>query len=348
MSLLLLLLLPLPPLLLVLNRQQLERSFKEFAARPENKPLLEQHQQQEVAAALELQEQEQLAILQQQVSELNPADAKLLAPVLRSPVLRQLLISLARDAAAAEAAARPAGAAASGAAAAGGGLKAWLHNPRVLQLLREAARALRAGRLTEQQLAAALSHPAKAAQQGQAAPGSEPSPAPNQVVLPSTLLVEALNEHLSERHAGNQAYKQQQHAAALQHYRRALAVVEFVVGCSADEQAEVMANKAAVLLNIGAVHMAQQEWGAAVCCCDEALACQPDREAAVKAWLRRSKANLGRHEYKAALQDLGQAQQLEPWHGEIHELQTAVLQAQRAAAASTDKLLAARMLRLVP
>jgi hypothetical protein len=44
-----------------------ERSFKEFAARPENKPLLEQHQQQEVAAALELQEQQQLALLQQQV-----------------------------------------------------------------------------------------------------------------------------------------------------------------------------------------------------------------------------------------------------------------------------------------
>jgi hypothetical protein len=35
-------------------------------------------------------------------------------------------------------------------------------------------------------------------------------------------------------------------------------VVNFVVGCSADEQAEVLANKAAVLLNIAAVHMAQQ------------------------------------------------------------------------------------------
>jgi hypothetical protein len=45
-----------------------ERSFKEFAGRPENKPLLEQHQQQEVAAALQLQEQEQLATLQQQVT----------------------------------------------------------------------------------------------------------------------------------------------------------------------------------------------------------------------------------------------------------------------------------------
>lgn len=36
-----------------------------------------------------------------------------------------------------------------------------------------------------------------------------------------------------------------------------------------------------------------QEWGAAVACCDEALACQAGEEAALKAWLRRSKANLG-------------------------------------------------------
>lgn len=33
-------------------------------------------------------------------------------------------------------------------------------------------------------------------------------------------------------------------------------------------------------------------------CCDEALACQAGEEAALKAWLRRSKANLGRHEYE--------------------------------------------------
>jgi hypothetical protein len=74
----------------------------------------------------------------------------------------------------------------------------------------------------------------------------------------------AAQQQLTERHAGNKAYKQQQYAAALQHYQRALAVVNFVVGCSADEQAEVLANKAAVLLNIAAVHMAQQVRSCAV------------------------------------------------------------------------------------
>jgi hypothetical protein len=37
----------------------------------------------------------------------------------------------------------------------------------------------------------------QAVQQGQMAPGGEPPAAPHQVVLPSTLLVEALNEHVS-------------------------------------------------------------------------------------------------------------------------------------------------------
>lgn len=44
-----------------------EQSFKEYAQRPENKALLEQHQQQEVSAALQLQEQMQELQLQQQV-----------------------------------------------------------------------------------------------------------------------------------------------------------------------------------------------------------------------------------------------------------------------------------------
>jgi hypothetical protein len=78
------------------------------------------------------------------------------------------------------------------------------------------------------------------------------------IQISNTPVLWLLSLQLSERQAGNKAYKQQQYAAALQHYQRARAVVNFVVGCSADEQAEVQANKATVLLNIAAVHMAQQ------------------------------------------------------------------------------------------
>lgn len=63
---------------------------------------------------------------------------------------------------------------------------------------------------------------------------------------------------LAERQAGNRAYRQQQYETAMQHYQRALAVVNFVVGSNAADQAEVQHNKASVLLNIAAVHMAQQ------------------------------------------------------------------------------------------
>lgn len=61
---------------------------------------------------------------------------------------------------------------------------------------------------------------------------------------------------LQERRAGNTAYQQQQYSAALHHYQRALAVVNFVVGQSSHDQAEIDYNKATVLLNMAAVHMA--------------------------------------------------------------------------------------------
>jgi hypothetical protein len=64
-------------------------------------------------------------------------------------VLRQLLVAM--SGAAQEAAAT----------AVSDGLSSWLSNPRVLQLLREAAKALRKGLLTEDQLAKLLQQEAK-------------------------------------------------------------------------------------------------------------------------------------------------------------------------------------------
>lgn len=123
-----------------------EASFKAFASLPENRPLLEQHLADEVRAALSLQEAAQQAALQQSLAALDEAELCALAPALRSPALRQLLLCLSGGAGGSDAAG--AGSAEPSAA----GLKAWTANPRVLQLLREAARALRQGRLSEQQL----------------------------------------------------------------------------------------------------------------------------------------------------------------------------------------------------
>lgn len=82
----------------------------------------------------------------QQVSCLDPADIKLLAPVMTSPILRQLLISLRNDTTAAP----------TSSSSSSSGLQSWVSNPRVVQLLRQAVKALRQGKLTEQQLAALL------------------------------------------------------------------------------------------------------------------------------------------------------------------------------------------------
>lgn len=159
-----------------------------------------------------------------------------MAPALRSPVLRQLLVAMSGT-----------GQQAAAAGSASEGLSSWLSNPRVLQLLREAARALRKGLLTEDQLVKLLQQEVKVrhlcheqcgvfAQQGCACmvlvtacccvtavlplvtwlgstsgiswcclllqahqqPVEEhPVAAPHQAQLPSNLLVEALNEHVS-------------------------------------------------------------------------------------------------------------------------------------------------------
>lgn len=47
-----------------------------------------------------------------------------------------------------------------------------------------------------------------------------------------------------------------------------------------------------------------QEWGAAVACCDGALQVNNSEDVALKAWLRRAKANLGCHEFEVGRQVL--------------------------------------------
>lgn len=88
-------------------------------------------------------------LLSTKVTDLDPQDQKLLAPVLKSPVLRQLLVAMSTPPATQhETNTRPTANSQQATAA----LNSWLSNPRVLQLLREAARALRKGVLTEAQL----------------------------------------------------------------------------------------------------------------------------------------------------------------------------------------------------
>lgn len=86
------------------------------------------------------------------------------------------------------------------------------------------------------------------------------------IPLPLTTLAAAAacGTQLSERRAGNQAYKAGDYCTALHHYERALAIVDFVAGTSEHDQQEIERNKVASLLNVAAVHLAQHEYGSAL------------------------------------------------------------------------------------
>lgn len=79
-------------------------------------------------------------------------EQQMLAPVLASPVLKQLLVAMLND---------PQQTTDQGVAGRQASLKTWLANPRVVQLLRTAAKALRKGGLTEEQLLTLLQQETK-------------------------------------------------------------------------------------------------------------------------------------------------------------------------------------------
>jgi hypothetical protein len=157
--------------------------------------------------------------LSSQVLALPPEDQRRLKPVLQHSVLRRLLQSLTNSG-------RDDGTAAPGSSNSGGPppLAEWVENPRVMVMLSQAARALRKGELSEQELEQLLlgqlrgrdgklrpeaATPAGSdggseaagdwgvASGGAGGEGQLDAVLPNRVVLPSHLLVEALNEHVS-------------------------------------------------------------------------------------------------------------------------------------------------------
>lgn len=102
---------------------------------------------------------------------------------------------------------------------------------------------------------------------------------------------------LTERRKGNEHYRARRFPEALHHYDRARSIVEYVKGSSTGDQHELDANRVAVYLNIAAVCIASQDASGAVHWCSQALELEPRN---VKGLLRRSKANLQRHEYEVS------------------------------------------------
>jgi hypothetical protein len=135
---------------------------------------------------------------------------------------------------------------------------------------------------------------------------------------------------LSERRAGNEAYRAGNYAEALNRYERARSIVELVRGLSRADQMEVDVNRVTVLCNIAAARLAVGEYGAAAGACTAALEIDPG---CLKALARRAKAHIGRHEYEAAAADVAALR----GQGPAGAAQAAQLQAALEAAQAADR-----------
>ena len=163
--------------------------------------------------------------------------------------------------------------------------------------------------------------------------------------LDTAQLVGALNEQLQERAAGNSAYRAGRHADALAAYGRALAILDFVTGVSAADQAEVVSNKATVLWNMAAAHIALCEFGAAARKCTDALALPGlDDNHTVRLLLRRATALGKRREFDAAQADLDAVKEIEPWSFDAEDV-AARLRALRRADVGAERAFAAAALK---
>jgi len=273
-----------------------EASFKEFLARPENQPILEKHQRKEVKQAIKVQEKIQALKFRSTVLDSDYESQVSIAPFLKNRVLKKIVMTFANDP--------------------NGDFEKWAKNPRVLEMLSTAQEMMDQGRVTEDEMEEHLLRMLKD-------PSSEyyeefASKTKQVARLPTDQLVQALNEHLSERRKGNDAYRKGEYAKALQFYIRAKAVVDLVQGLSEADQVEVMANRIAVNCNIAAVHLATKDFGAAVRACDEALELDPVCQKAIS---RKAKALIGRHEYVEGRKELERLRELNMLSDEIPEIE---------------------------
>lgn len=101
---------------------------------------------------------------------------------------------------------------------------------------------------------------------------------------------------LTQRQKGNLHYKKSDFPNALEYYTNAVSILESITGRAAEEQQEVDANLVKAYLNMAAVYLQEQHYGAAIGWCTKALEKDTVND---KALLRHAKAHLGRHNYQA-------------------------------------------------
>jgi len=334
-----------------------EASFREFCSRPENKHLVEKTQKREIRTAQRLQNNDAAQRFRERFLAAPPEAQMAMAPFLKMPLLRRIVQTLTNDER--------------------NDFGRWATNPAVIELLTAAKDAIDSGRMSEGEAEQLLLAHAKARvcesercarplarresvghcaltprlrwlQDPKLNPEAEAfkERVAMKARLDTAQLVGALNEQLGERAAGNRAYRAGRFEEALEAYTRALAILDFVAGVSAADQAEVLKNKGVVLWNMAAAHLGRAEYGAAVTRCTDALALRPapEPEMEIKLLLRRAKAHAARRDFQLAHADLDAVKAIEPWNFEAEDVATHMRRL-RAKDADADKAFAAAAMR---
>ena len=204
---------------------------------------------------------------------------KNVAPFLENPVLRRIIKTFTNDER--------------------GDFAKWACNPRVLEMLRRAQKAMDEGKLTEAEAERVMIESVAAKQKSayddayadvdDRGFGTAPSTVPTgrKVRVETNNLVSALNEHVQLRMQGNQLYESRAFPEALEKYQAALSVVDLVQGTNPGDQGEIDKNRAATLMNIAATHMGVQAFGEAIRNLNEANRIVPNHP---KLLMRRARA----------------------------------------------------------
>ena len=119
-----------------------EASFREFCARPENKPLVEKTQQREIRTAQRLQNNELASRFRERFLASSPEAQRAMAPFLKVPVLRRIVQTLTNDER--------------------NDFGHWATNPAIIEMLTAAKDAIESGRMTEAEAQLLLMAHAKA------------------------------------------------------------------------------------------------------------------------------------------------------------------------------------------
>lgn len=223
---------------------------------------------------------------------------KNVAPFLENPVLRRIIKTFTNDER--------------------GDFAKWACNPRVLEMLRRAQKAMDEGKLNEADAERVMIESLAAHQKkthtrdGESIVdddvddrgfGTAPSHVPpgRKVRVETNNLVSALNEHVQLRMQGNQLYESRAFPEALEKYRAALSIVDLIAGTNPGDQAEIDKNRAATLMNVAAAHMGMQAFGEAIRNLNEANRIVPNHP---KLLMRRARALTRRGAFEEARADL--------------------------------------------